>query len=240
MKRTLIEVFLAIALIGASVFGWMNWKQNGAAAPQITELKAAAEEAEKTAKTSEEAVKAAEEAVAALRKEMAPLESKVQQLEAVKAALANGTTLSDLEAAYKKEKNLSAERQVGLGALRMLTKGANDPATLESFRKALQISDFGNRKNTICAAQIGLAAAGEKVTIMSECLPKDAKDGKGEKSADKDAKSDGNSKADDKHAKADGKKGGAHADRLLKDGSSSPRITKKALCAWSTMAIRFK
>jgi len=211
MKRTLIEVFLALALIGASVFGWMNWKQNGAAAPQITELKAAAEEAAKTTKTSEEAVKAAEEEMAALREEMAPLESKVQQLEAVKAALANGTTLSDLEAAYKKEKNLSAERQVGLGALRMLTKGANDPATLESFRKALQISDFGNRKNTICAAQIGLAAAGEKVTIMSECLPKDAKDDKGEKSAGKDAKSDGHGKADDKHAKADGKKDGAHA-----------------------------
>ena len=211
MKRTLIEVFLAIALIGASVFGWTNWKQNGAAAPQITELKAAAEEAAKTVKTSEDAVKAAEEEMAALREEMAPLESKVQQLEAVKAALANGATLADLEAAYKKDKNLSAERQVGLGALRMLTKGANDPATLESFRKALQISDFGNRKNTICAAQIGLAAAGEKVTIMSECLPKDAKADKGEKSAGKDAKSDGHGKADDKHAKADDKKGGAHA-----------------------------
>jgi hypothetical protein len=211
MKRTLIEVFLAIALIGASVFGWTNWKQNGAAAPQITELKAAAEEAAKTVKTSEDAVKAAEEEMAALREEMAPLESKVQQLEAVKAALANGATLADLEAAYKKDKNLSAERQVGLGALRMLTKGANDPATLESFRKALQISDFGNRKNTICAAQIGLAAAGEKVTIMSECLPKGAKDDKGEKSAGKDAKSDGHGKADDKHAKADDKKGGAHA-----------------------------
>lgn len=211
MKRTLIEVFLAIALIGASVFGWTNWKQNGAAAPQITELKAAVEEAAKTAKTSEDAVKAAEEEMAALREEMAPLESKVQQLEAVKAALANGATLADLEAAYKKDKNLSAERQVGLGALRMLTKGANDPATLESFRKALQISDFGNRKNTICAAQIGLAAAGEKVTIMSECLPKDAKADKGEKSAGKDAKSDGHGKADDKHAKADDKKGGAHA-----------------------------
>lgn len=211
MKRTLIEVFLAIALIGASVFGWTNWKQNGAAAPQITELKAAVEEAAKTAKTSEDAVKAAEEEMAALREEMAPLENKVQQLEAVKAALANGATLADLEAAYKKDKNLSAERQVGLGALRMLTKGANDPATLESFRKALQISDFGNRKNTICAAQIGLAAAGEKVTIMSECLPKDAKADKGEKSAGKDAKSDGHGKADDKHAKADDKKGGAHA-----------------------------
>lgn len=211
MKRTLIEVFLAIALIGASVFGWTNWKQNGAAAPQITELKAAVEEAAKTAKTSEDAVKAAEEEMAALREEMAPLESKVQQLEAVKAALANGATLADLEAAYKKDKNLSAERQVGLGALRMLTKGANDPATLESFRKALQISDFGNRKNTICAAQIGLAAAGEKVTIMSECLPKDAKADKSEKSAGKDAKSDGHGKADDKHAKADDKKGGAHA-----------------------------
>ena len=64
MKRTLIEVFLAIALIGASVFGWTNWKQNGAAAPQITELKAAAEEAAKTVKTSEDAVKAAEEEMA--------------------------------------------------------------------------------------------------------------------------------------------------------------------------------
>ena len=217
MKRTLIEVFLAIALIGASVFGWTNWKQNGAAGPQITELKAAAEEAAKTAKTSEEAVKAAEEEMAALREEMAPLESKVQQLEAVKAALANGATLADLEAIYKKDKVLSAERQVGLGALRMLTKGANDPATLDSFRKALQISDFGNRKNTICAAQIGLAAAGEKVTIMSECLPKSAKDdkgekdGHGEKTAGKDAKADGHGKADDKHAKADDKKGGAHA-----------------------------
>jgi len=86
MKRTLIEVFLAIALIGASVFGWMNWKQNGAAAPQITELKAAAEEAEKTAKTSEEAVKAAEEAVAALREEMAPLESLQKRKEFISRA----------------------------------------------------------------------------------------------------------------------------------------------------------
>jgi hypothetical protein len=106
---------------------------------------------------------------------MAPLEGQAQQLAAVKAAMANGATLADLEAAYKTQKNLSAERQVGLGALRMLTKGAEDPAAMEAFRKALQMSDLGDRKNTICAAQIGLAAAGEKVAIMADCLPKGAK-----------------------------------------------------------------
>lgn len=210
MKRTIIEVILALALVGAGAFGWINWKGNQKATGQLTELKAASEEATKAAAEKEAAVKAAEEEMAALREEMAPLESQAQQFAAVKAAMANGATLADLEAAYKSQKSLSAERQVGLGALRMLTKGTEDPAAMEAFRKALQMSELGDRKNTICAAQIALSAAGEKVAVMADCLPKGAKAAHGEK-GDKAEKSGHDDKAakdshgkDDGHAKEDG------------------------------------
>ena len=215
MKRILFEVFLVAALIGAGVFGFMNQKQASTAKAKITELTAAAEAAEKSVKEKEESIKAAEEEMGALKEEMAPLEEKSNQLDAVKAALTNGSTLSDLEGLYKKEKSLSAERQVGLGAVRMLTKGADDPATLESFRKALQMSELGDRKNTICAAQLGLVAAGEKIKVMSECLPKSEKAGLGDKEEKEGAgKDDGHGKKDDGHGKKDdghGKKDEKHA-----------------------------
>ena len=237
MKRTIFEVILALALIGSGAFGWTNWKGNQKATSQLTELTAASEEAAKAATEKDAAVKAAEEEMTALREEMAPLEGQAQQLAAVKAAMANGTTLADLEAAYKSQKNLSAERQVGLGALRMLTKGADNPAAIESFRKALQLSELGDRKNTICAAQMALAAAGDKVTVMADCLPKtakaegskDAKDEKparGEKAAEKDghSKDDGHDHAkDDGHGKADDKKAPEkHAVHWSYDGDMGP------------------
>ena len=229
MKRILLEVFLVAALIGASVFGFMNQKQATVSKAKITELTAAVEAAEKTVKEKEEGLKAAEEEMSALQGEITPLEEKTNQLEAVKAALASGSTLSDLENAYKKEKNLSAERQAGLGALRMLTKGAEDPGALEAFRKALQLSELGDRKNTICAAQLGLVAAGEKIKVMADCLPKSEKAGRGDKeekdSHDKDdgkgkkedakgkAKDDGHGKKDDGHgAKKDEKHAAPHWD----------------------------
>ena len=222
MKRILLEVFLVAALIGASVFGFMNQKQAAVSKAKITELTAAAEAAEKTVKEKEESLKAAEEEMSALQGEITPLEEKVNQLEAVKAALASGSTLSDLENAYKKEKNLSAERQTGLGALRMLTKGAEDPGALEAFRKALQLSELGDRKNTICAAQLGLVAAGEKIKVMADCLPKSEKAARGDKEEkdghDKDhshgKKEDGKGKAkDDGHgAKKDDKHAAPHWD----------------------------
>ena len=201
MKRILLEVFLVAALIGASVFGFMNQKQAAVSKAKITELTAAAEAAEKTVKEKEESLKAAEEEMSALQGEITPLEEKANQLEAVKAALASGSTLSDLENAYKKEKNLSAERQTGLGALRMLTKGAEDPGALEAFRKALQLSELGDRKNTICAAQLGLVAAGEKIKVMADCLPKSEKAARGDKE-EKDSKDDGHGKKDDGKGKA--------------------------------------
>jgi carbonic anhydrase len=171
VKRTIVEVLLALGLIGAGVFGWMNWKQVQTVKSQAVELKAASEEAAKLAATSQGAIAAAEEQAVALKAQLAPLQAQVNQLEAIKAAMASGTTLADLEAAYKSQKSLSAERQVGLGALRMMTKGGDDPAALEAFRAALKLTDLGNRKNTMCAAQIALAAAGDKVVVMSECQP---------------------------------------------------------------------
>ncbi len=229
MKRTIIEVILALALVGAGAFGWTNFKGNQKATGQLTELTAAAEEAAKAAAEKDAAIKAAEEEMAAVRAELAPLEGQAQQLAAVKAAMANGATLADLEAAYKSQKNLSAERQVGLGALRMLTKGAEDPAAIESFRKALQLSELGDRKNTICAAQLALAAAGEKVAVMADCLPKGTKTEKAsqdDKAAAKDVhgKDDGHDHAkDDGHGKADDKKAPEkHAVHWSYDGEMGP------------------
>jgi carbonic anhydrase len=163
MKRILLEVVLAASLAAAGVFGWMNWNAGQANVVKLTELTAESESALKKLETAEAEVKANAE-------ELGVMKVKTQELDAVKAALESGETLKDLEAAYKKEKSLSAERQVGLGALRLLTKGSQDPATIEAFRKALVIADWGSRKKVICAAQIALAAAGEKVEVLGDCV----------------------------------------------------------------------
>jgi carbonic anhydrase len=213
MKRILAEVVLFLALVGAAVFGWMNWKSSAANVGQVAELTAQAEESVKK-------VEAAEAALAEATKEIDPLKTKSLELDAVRTALSGGETLKDLEAAYKKEKSLSPERQVGLGALRLLTKGSKDPATVEAFQKALEMADWAGRKKVICAAQNALAAAGEKVNVLSECAgsgdlpkaleagqdPKAAKGGKDDKHADPKA-------GGDKHAVHWGYEGAMGPDR---------------------------
>ena len=235
MKRTLLEIVLALAMAGAAAFGYMSWKQAQGSKTEIEELTQASEEAKAKIEEAEKAAKTASEELEALSKEAEAAAAKASQLDAAKAGFSAGTTLTDLEAAYKKEKNLSPERQIGLATLRMLTKGADDPATVEAYKKALAMADWGNRKNTICAAQIGLAATGEKVEIMADCLPKGsqmAKEGHGKDDAH--AKDDGHGKkeavakadghggkeepAKDPHAKDDGH---ASKDEPAKDGEKS-------------------
>jgi carbonic anhydrase len=162
MKRILLEIVLTAALAAAGFFGWTNWNAGQANVAKLTELTADAESSVKKLETAEAEVKAN-------ATELETMRDKTQELDAVKAALASGETLKDLEAIYKKEKSLSAERQVGLGALRLLTKGSKDPSTIEAFRKALVTADWGSRKKVICAAQIALAAAGEKVEVLGDC-----------------------------------------------------------------------
>jgi carbonic anhydrase len=115
--------------------------------------------------------------------QIAPLKTSLQELEAVKAAFSTGVVLKDLESIYAKEKKLSAERQLGLAGVRLLTKGTKDPATVEAFQKTLEMTDWKGQQKVICAAQNALAAAGEKVKVMSECLPEGAA-AKGESKAD--------------------------------------------------------
>lgn len=169
MKRILLEVVLALGLIGAGGFGWMSMQKGQAATAKLAEIQASSEAATKQLTDSGKELKSSAAVLSALRQQMQPLQGKALELDAVKAALANGSVLADVESLYKKQKALSADRQLGLGALRLLSKGSNDPGVAEAFRKALQMSDWGSRKKTICAAQIGLAAAGEKVKMMSEC-----------------------------------------------------------------------
>ena len=92
-----------------------------------------------------------------------------QQMEALKAAFASGVTLKDLETAYAKEKNLSAERVLGLAGLRLITQGLKDPATLSAFEKALDMTDWTKQQKVICSAQYALAAAGKDIKPLSEC-----------------------------------------------------------------------
>ncbi len=168
MIRTIAIILLALSTGGAGYFGWTQKKSSTAATAQVAELTEKVEEADKK-------IEAAEEELAASKELLPPLMTKVQELDAVKAAFSTGIVLKDLEAAYAKEKKgLSPERQLGLAGVRLLTNGTKDPATVEAFQKALEMTDWKAQQKVICAAQNALAAAGQKVKVMSECLPEGA------------------------------------------------------------------
>ena len=203
MFKIIAIILLAISTAGAGYFGWTQKKSSAAATEQVAELTQKVEESDKK-------VEASEEELAASKDMLPPLMTKAQELEAVKAAFSSGTVLKDLEAAYAKEKKaLSAERQLGLAGVRLLTNGTKDPATVEAFQKALEMTDWKSQQKVICAAQNALAAAGEKVKVMSECAP-EASNAKGEKKAD--AKEAAPAKGDKKDAHGSGEKHAAHWD----------------------------
>ena len=190
MFKIIAIILLAISTAGAGYFGWTQKNSSAAVTEQVAELTQKVEESDKKAE-------ATEAELAASKEMLPPLMTKAQELEAVKAAFSSGTILKDLEAAYAKEKKgLSADRQLGLAGLRLLTNGTKDPATVEAFQKALEMTDWKSQQKVICAAQNALAAAGEKVKVMSECatdakdaaptskgIKKDVHDGSGEKHA---------------------------------------------------------
>ena len=204
MFKIIAIILLAISTAGAGYFGWMQKKSSAAATEQVAELTQKVEESDKKVEVSEGELAASKEM-------LPPLMTKAQELEAVKAAFSSGTILKDLEAAYAKEKKgLSADRQLGLAGIRLLTNGTKDPATVDAFQKALEMTDWKSQQKVICAAQNALAAAGEKVKVMSECVTDDSK-GKDDKKADaKDAAP--TSKGIKKDAHGSGEKHAAHWD----------------------------
>ena len=188
--RAALEFILISALVAALGFAYWNFAGKKHVVEELAELSEQVEDAHHETEKVKEALEASEKALLAL-------EEKQHEFEAVKSAFANGVLLQDIEALYKAQKSLTTERQVGLAAMRLLTKGAEDPDTVAAFEKSLEMAEWNSRLQSVCAAQNALAAAGQKVNMLSECLRKDpAKDSK-----DKEAESK------DKHAKKEGDKG---------------------------------
>jgi len=205
MFKIIAIILLAISTAGAGYFGWTQKKSVAAVSAQVEELTQKVEEADKKAEASEEELAASKEM-------LPPLMTKAQELEAVKAAFSTGTVLKDLEAVYAKEKKgLSPERQLGLAGVRLLTNGTKDPATVEAFQKALEMTDWKAQQKVICAAQNALAAAGQKVKVMSECSA-DAEGGKSDAKAEAApaGKEDKKDSKDDKKGDKKGDKKDAH------------------------------
>ena len=182
--RLILEILLGICLVATAALAYWNFSAKKHLNEQVAELSEQLDEAKDSLE------KAHEEAAAPHDAKEEPDNTPVQEMDALKSAFANGVVLQDVETLYKAQKALSAERQVGLASLRLLTKGAQDPDTIAAYQKALEMAEWSNRLQTVCAAQNALAAAGQKVKVLSEC----------KKSSDKeaDAKDEHAAKKDDK------------------------------------------
>ncbi len=168
--RLILEIVMGLLLAGAVAFGYWSYSGKNHVMSELSEasegVTEAQEELEKLTKELEEAKEKLEEA-----------EPAAKQLAAVKDAFSNGVVLQDYEAFIKAQKGpVTSERQLGLGGLRLLTKGAEDPETVSTFQKALEMAEWSSRLKSICAAQNALAAAGQKVKVLADCAAeKDAK-----------------------------------------------------------------
>ena len=161
--RLIIEIVMGLLLAGALAFGYWSYTGKNHVMGELTEASEGATEAqaelEKLAKELAEAKEKLEES-----------EPAAKQLEAVKESFSNGVVLQDYEAFIKAQKGtVTSERQLGLGALRLLTNGADDPETISAFQKAMEMAEWSSRLKSICAAQRALAAAGQKVKVMADC-----------------------------------------------------------------------
>ena len=195
--RLILEILLGICLVATATLAYWNFSAKKHLNEQVAELSEQLDEARESLE------KVQEEAAASNQPKDEPVNTSVQEMDALKSAFANGVVLQDVELLYKAQKALSAERQVGMASLRLLTKGAQDPDTIAAYQKALEMAEWSNRLQTVCAAQNALAAAGQKVKVLSEC----------KKSTDKEA----DSKED--HGKKDDK---AHAVHWGYEGDNGP------------------
>ena len=173
--RLILEIVLGLLLAGALAFGYWSYTGKNHVMHELTDasegIDEAKEELEKLTKELEEAKEKAEE-----------LEPAAKQLAAVKDSFSNGVVLQDYEAFIKAQKGpVTSERQLGLGALRLLTKGPEDAETVSAFQKALEMAEWSSRLKSICAAQNALAAAGQKVKVLADCAAEKDEKGHGKK-----------------------------------------------------------
>ena len=162
MKRILFEVVLVLGLAAAGYFAWANSKASGKADKQLQELTEQKTDLQSKLEAAEKQLADQAEAV----KSMGP---KAQQFDAAQGALSGGQVLEDLEKLYAGKKGLSSEQQLGLGVVRLLSKGPQDQGALQALNKTLEQIDWQRNQKIICATQNALAAAGKDVKVLAEC-----------------------------------------------------------------------
>jgi carbonic anhydrase len=161
--RLILEILLGICLVASSTLAYLNYSAKKHLVAEVGELTEQLGEAKEALEKAHESEPAADEHAADAGG------TSAQELDALKAAFSNGIVLQDIESLYKVQKALSAERQVGMASIRLLTKGAQDEGTVAAFQKALEMAEWSNRLQTVCAAQNALAAAGQKVKVLQDC-----------------------------------------------------------------------
>lgn len=173
--RLILEVLLGLSLAGAIAFGYWSYSGKKHAQHELADVSEVRDEAQEELDKLAEALEEAKE-------KLAKTEPAAQQMAALRGSFENGVVLQDYEAFIKSLKGpMTSERQLGLGALRMLSKGADDPETVSAFEKALEMAEWSSRLKSICAAQNALVAAGQKVKVLSDCAEAADKKGHGKK-----------------------------------------------------------
>ena len=153
-KFIIIIVVLFLAAAGAGGFAFLQWQT-------VTELSTEVEQLRAETASQRQQLEGLSR--------MESLLSKEKQFDAAREALAGGQVLSDMEAIVRGSKEPSTERLLGLGALRLMVKGPQDPSVAEAFDRALKMTDLPSRLAATCAAQAGIRAAGGQVEMLSEC-----------------------------------------------------------------------
>lgn len=165
MKRILFEVILVIGLAVAAYFAWAQNRASSSAGGQLKDLT-------EQKKELEEKLGAAEKQLAEQSEVIKVMGPKAQQFDAAQGALSGGQVLEDLEKLYAGKKGLSNEQQLGLGVVRLLSKGPQDQGALQALNKTLEQIDWNRNQKIICATQNALAAAGKDVKVLAECAKK--------------------------------------------------------------------
>lgn len=161
--RLIFEILMGLLLAGAVTLAYWSYSGKSHVMGELTEASEGMEEAQQELDKTSKELKEAQEKVA-------EYESAAKQMAAMKEAFSNGVVLQDYEAFIKAQKGpIISERQLGLGALRLMTKGPDDPDTVSAFEKALEMAEWTSRLKSICAAQNALAAAGQKVKVLADC-----------------------------------------------------------------------
>lgn len=160
--RILFELILAIALGVAGYFAWAQHRASSDTGGQLGQLGEQKNELQRKLDAAEKQLQAQTAALEA----MGP---KARQFDAAQDALSGGQVLDDLEKLYAGRKGLSNEQQLGLGVVRLISKGPQDPGALQALNKTLEQIDWNRNQKIICATQNALAAAGKEVKVLAEC-----------------------------------------------------------------------